>query len=52
MYSLIEEELLWELNDNDYCTVRYVDDVAILINGKSPQTVSEVLQTSLGIVLQ
>jgi hypothetical protein len=46
------DKLLWELNDNDYYTEGYADDISILINGKFPQIVSEVLQTSLCIVLQ
>jgi hypothetical protein len=33
-------------------TIRYADDIAILISGKFPQTVSEVLQTALGIIQQ
>jgi hypothetical protein len=41
LYSLVVGELLWEFNDNDYYTVGYVDDSAILINGKFPWTVSE-----------
>jgi hypothetical protein len=52
LWSLVVDELLCELNDNDYYTVRYEDDIAILINRKFPQTVSEVLQTALGIVEQ
>jgi hypothetical protein len=33
-------------------TVGYADGMAILINGKFPQTMSEVVQTALGIVQQ
>lgn len=33
-------------------TVGYADDITILINEKFPQTMSEVLQTALGIVQQ
>jgi hypothetical protein len=44
LWSLVVDELIWELNDGDYYTVGYADDIAILINGKFPQTVSEVLQ--------
>jgi hypothetical protein len=43
LYSLAVDEHLWELNDNDYYTVGYADDILILINGKFPRTVSEVL---------
>jgi hypothetical protein len=41
-----------ELNDNDYCTAGYADDIATLINRHYPRTVSEVLQTALCIVQQ
>jgi hypothetical protein len=46
------DDLLWELNYRGYYTVGYSDDIAILINGKFPQTVSEVLQTALQTVQQ
>jgi hypothetical protein len=36
-----------ELKINGYYAVEYADDIAILINGKFLQTVSEVLQTAL-----
>jgi hypothetical protein len=49
LWNLVVDKLLWELNDNEYHTIRYEDDIAILINGKFIQTVSEVLQTDLGI---
>jgi hypothetical protein len=52
LWSLVVDELLWELNDSDYYKVRYADDIAILINGKFPQTVSEVLQMALCTVQQ
>jgi hypothetical protein len=35
--------ILWELNDNNYYKIWYAYDIAILINGKFPQTVPEVL---------
>jgi hypothetical protein len=47
LWSLVVDELLWELNSNGYYTVGYADDIAILINGKFPYTGSEVLQTAL-----
>jgi hypothetical protein len=47
LWSLVVDDLLWGLNNNGYCTVGYADDIAILINGKFLQTVSEVLQTAL-----
>jgi hypothetical protein len=46
------DDLPWELNNSGYYTVGYADDIAILINGKFPQTVSEVLQTALHTVQQ
>jgi hypothetical protein len=52
MWSLVVDDLLWELNHRGYYTVGYADDIAILINGKFPQTVSEVLQTALHTVEQ
>jgi hypothetical protein len=30
LWSVVVDELLWELNDNDYYTVGYADDIAIL----------------------
>jgi hypothetical protein len=52
LWSLVVDELLWELNDNDYYIVGYADDIATVINTKLPQTVSEVLQIALRIVQQ
>jgi hypothetical protein len=45
--SLLVDDLLWELNSNGYYTVRHADDVAIIVNGKFLQAVSEVLQAAL-----
>jgi hypothetical protein len=47
LWSLVVDDLLWGLNNNGYYTVGYADDIAILINGKFPQTVTEVLQTAI-----
>jgi hypothetical protein len=47
LWSLLMDDLLWGLDNNGYYTVGYADDIAVLINGKFPQTVSEVLQTAL-----
>jgi hypothetical protein len=52
LWSLVVDEFIWELNDGGYYTVGYEDDIAILINGKFLQTVSEVLQTALCTVQQ
>jgi hypothetical protein len=47
-WSLVADELLWGLNCGD-CGYA---DISILINIKLPLTVSDVLQTTLGIVQQ
>jgi hypothetical protein len=47
LWSLVVDDLVWELNSNGYHTVGYADDIAILINGKFSHTVSEVLQAAL-----
>jgi hypothetical protein len=47
LWSLVVDDLLWGLNKNSYYTIGYADDMAILINGKFLQTVSEVLQRAL-----
>jgi hypothetical protein len=52
LWSLVVDDLLWGLNSNDYYTVGYADDIAISVNGKFSQTVSEVLQTALCTVQQ
>jgi hypothetical protein len=49
---MVVERLLGELNEGGYYAIGYADDTAILINGKFPQTVSEVLHTVLGLVQQ
>jgi hypothetical protein len=45
LWSLVVDGLLWGLNNNGYYTIGYANDIAIQINGKFLQTVSEVLQT-------
>jgi hypothetical protein len=52
LWRLVVDDLLWGLNNSGYYTVGYADDIAILINGKFPQMVSEVLQTALHTVQQ
>jgi hypothetical protein len=52
LWSLVVDELIWELNDSGYYTVGHADNIAILISGKFLQTVSEVLQTALCTVQQ
>jgi hypothetical protein len=46
LWGLVVDDFLWELNDSGYYTVGYAN-IAILINGKFPHTVSEILQTAL-----
>jgi hypothetical protein len=52
LWSLVIDDLIWELNKKGYYTAGYADDIAILINGKFPHTVSEVLQMAPGTVQQ
>jgi hypothetical protein len=47
LWSLIVDDLLWELNKKGYYTIGHADYIAILINGKIPQIMSEVLQKAL-----
>jgi hypothetical protein len=47
-FAFAADKLLLRLDDYDYYTIGYADDIGILINGKFPQTVSEGLQTALG----
>jgi hypothetical protein len=52
LWSLVVDYLIWGLNSNGYYRVGYADDIAILINGKFPLTVSGVLQKALHRVRQ
>jgi hypothetical protein len=52
LWSLVVDDLISGLNSNGYYTVGYADDIAILIKGKFPHTVLEVLQTALHRVQQ
>jgi hypothetical protein len=47
LWSLVVDDLLWEINDSVCYTVGYANAVAILINEKFLHTVSEVFQTTL-----
>jgi hypothetical protein len=47
LWSLVVDNLIWVFYSNGHFTVGYVDDIAILINGKFLRRVSEVLQTIL-----
>jgi hypothetical protein len=48
LWSLVVDKFFWEFNKDYYYAVGCVDDIAIQINGKFHQTVSEVIQTALG----
>lgn len=52
MWSLVVNDLIGGLDENECYTLRYADDIAILICGKFPNTVSELLQEALSIVQQ
>ena len=46
LWNLTMDELLWDLNEAGYYSIGFADDIAIIIRGKFPSTVSEVLQNS------
>jgi hypothetical protein len=48
----VVDKILCILNRGNYYTIGYADDIAIVINGKSLQTLSEVLYTALSMVQQ
>lgn len=50
LWSLVVDGFLRKLNEEGYYATGYADNSAILINGKFPQTVSEVLHTAQGLV--
>jgi hypothetical protein len=52
LWSLVVDELIGGLNGNGYYTLGYAEDIAIIICGKFPNTVSELLQEALNIVQQ
>ena len=47
LWCLVVDELLVILNERGYYSIGYADDVAIIINGTFPNTVSEILQSAL-----
>jgi hypothetical protein len=51
LWSLVVDKLIG-LNGNGYHTLGYADDIAILIHGKFPNTVSELLREALNMVQQ
>jgi hypothetical protein len=52
LLSLIVDELVRGLNKNGCYTLRYADDIAILICGKIQNTISELLQEVLSMTQQ
>jgi hypothetical protein len=50
LQSPVVDKLLWKLNDNDYHSVGYADDIAVLI--MESLRMSQVSQTALGTVQQ
>jgi hypothetical protein len=52
LWSLVVDEHIGGLNANGYNTLGYADDIVILICGKFPNTVSELLQEALSTVQQ
>jgi hypothetical protein len=50
LWSLVLDNLIGGFSGNGYCTLGYVDDFAVLIRGKFPNTVSELLQEALSMV--
>jgi hypothetical protein len=52
LWSLVWNELIGRLNGNGCCSLGYADDIAVLICGKFPNTISELLQEALSMVQQ
>jgi hypothetical protein len=52
LYSLVVNKIPWVLNSGNYYRVGYADDIAIVINEKFLQTLSEVLHKALSMVQQ
>ena len=46
-WNLTMDKLLWDLNEAGYYSIGFADDIAIIIRGKFPSTVSKVLQNVL-----
>jgi len=47
LWNLTVDQLLWDLNEAVYYSIGFADDIAIIIRGKFPGTVSEVLQNAI-----
>jgi len=52
LWGLVVDELIRGLNESCYYTLEYEYTVAIPMNGRFPNNVSEILQEALGMVLQ
>ena len=44
LWNLTVDELLWDLIEAGYYSIGFADDIGIIIRGKFPSTVSEVLK--------
>jgi hypothetical protein len=51
LWSLVVDILLAQLNREDLYTQGYADDFTLLITGKFPSTVSELMQRALNIAI-
>ena len=47
MWSLVVNDLLYELESNGFESVGYADDLVIMIRGKDDRTISERMQMAL-----
>jgi Reverse transcriptase (RNA-dependent DNA polymerase). len=52
LFSLVVDETVRGLYKNGCYTLRYTDDIAILIRGKNQNTIPELLQEALGMTQQ
>jgi hypothetical protein len=52
LWSLFVDELIGGFSENSYYTMGYACDIAIVVSGKFPYTVSELLQEALSMVQQ
>ncbi|KAJ4435197.1 hypothetical protein ANN_23773 [Periplaneta americana] len=47
LWNLVVDALLKELNEVGYFTIGFAGDIAVIVKGKFPKTVFEVLQVAL-----
>jgi hypothetical protein len=52
LWNLVVDEPIGGFNGNDYYTLEYADEIAVLIHGRFPSTVSELLQEALSMIQQ